>query len=99
MGDDVHVGLSAHVEHHVVVCRVVVVAVSVPVARLVVYLHVAHPQGAVHLHLRVEEVGSGVAVVQAGVEHLHSSVVGGLQVSQGEQLVLPAVVQQCFHCP
>ena len=80
-------------EHHIVVGGIAVVPVVVPVGGLVVYLHVAHPQGAVHLHLGVEEVGSCIAVVQSGIYHLKPPVVGGVQLCLWEESVFPAVVQ------
>ena len=66
-----HVVFAHHVKNHVVVCLVLVVAMQKPVRCLVVNLHIANPQHPVHLYLRIEEVRSGVAVVESRVNHLH----------------------------
>ena len=39
----IHIQFAAYVEDDVVIAFVLVVAMHIPVARLVVYLHVAHP--------------------------------------------------------
>ena len=66
-------------QHHIIIMVVLLMAVEIPVRRLVVYLHVSHPQRTVDLHLRVEEVGSCVAVVQSRINDLHVLSVGGLE--------------------
>ena len=91
------IGDTAYVQHHVVVGSVAVMAMGEPVAGLVVYLHVAHPKCPVDFHLGIEEVRTGMAVVQAGVDNLHRPVVDGLQRLEGEQFVFPTIVQECFH--
>ena len=57
------------------------------------YLHVAHPHGAVYAQLGVEEVGPRMRVVQSGVNYLHRSSVGGAQLMQRQYAVLPYIVQ------
>ena len=92
LAEHVGIGLAHHVQHHVVVARVAVVAMHVPVSRMHVNLHVAHPQRSAQAHLGIEEVGPGIAVVQARVDDLHLAAVGGMQRSQRQQLVFPDIM-------
>ena len=94
-----HLGVDhpGHMEHNIIIMVVALMPMQEPIGRLVVYLHVAHPQFAANLHLGVEEVGARVAVVQARVDHLHRLSVGGVERSERKHLVLPTVVQQLFH--
>ena len=50
-------------EHHIVIAMVFVVVMQIPVARLVVYLHVAHPEDAANVDLGIEEVWARIAIV------------------------------------
>ena len=86
-----------HMENHVVIARVVVVAVAKPFRADRVYLHIAHHQLSAHLHLGVEEVRPGVRVGQPGVHHLYRHPPRGAQRPQRIQTVLPDVVKQSFH--
>ena len=52
-------------------------AMLIPVGRTGMDFDVAHPQGAVDAYLGVEEVGSGIGVVQSRVYHLDLQPVGG----------------------
>ena len=89
----VAVGHAHHMEHHIVVSRIVVVPVLVPVAGTVVNLHIAHPQRAVDLQLCVEEVGPGIpAVMESGIHYLDAPAISSLQGAQWPQLVFPDVV-------
>ena len=88
---------GSHVENHVGVVLVLVVTVQIPVTRLVVDLHIPHPQGSVDSHLRIEEVGTCVAVVQSRVNHFDVLSVARFQSPQREQLVLPHIMQQLLH--
>ena len=90
-----HVGIyhRRHVQHHIVVGRVLVVLVQHPVGGAFVYLHVAHPQCAVDAQLGVEEVGSCVCVVKSRVNHLHRSSVGGAHLVQWQYAVFPDVME------
>jgi hypothetical protein len=90
--DDVPVHSLTDMEHDIVVARVTVVAVQVPVAGLTVNFDIAHPQRVADAHLRIEEVGPGVVVMQSRVDDLHRPAVGGRQLSQRPQFVLPSVV-------
>jgi len=92
-----HVDDAAYVEDDVVVSLVLVVTMQIPVARLVVNLHVAHPKGAVYLELGIEEIGTCVAVVQSGVDDFHRLVPGGGERGEWEELVLPHVVKELLH--
>ena len=58
MQDDIFVGF---------VCRV---AVRQPVRRFLVYLHTAGPYGSVDSDFRIEEIGPGIGVLQAGINNL-----------------------------
>ena len=89
---DIRVDGAANMQHHVVVVRVAVVAVLIPVGGAVVNLDIAHPQCAVNLHFGVEEVRSGVVVMQSRVNNLYSSAVGSRQLRQWQESVLPSVV-------
>ena len=53
----------------VVIALVLVVPMQIPVRRLVVYLHISHPQGAPDSDLRIEEVRPGIAIMQARINH------------------------------
>ena len=97
VGQHVGIGFLHHMQHDVVIPCIAVVSVDVPVAAAQVYLDVAHPQRTADAHLRVEEVGPGVAVVQARVYHLHLASVGRRELVQWQQLVLPHIMQQQFH--
>ena len=85
--------VAADVQNHVVVSFVLVVGVKIPVARLVVNLHVAHPESSGNLDFGVEEIGSCIAVVQSGVDDFHLPVVGGGKRGEWEEFVLPHVVK------
>ena len=91
------VGHAHYVQHHIIIFRVVVMAVMIPVARLHVYLYIAHPERSSYAHLGIEEVGTCIPVVQAGINHLHLATVGGLQGAQGKHFMSPDVMQQLFH--
>lgn len=71
--------------------------VSDPVGTLGMYLHVARPSDAVNLKLRSEIVGTGIFIVQPGVNDLEPLSVGRLEHSGIVQTVLPYVVQESFH--
>ena len=92
-GHDIGIHHSRHVQDHVVVRRVGVVTMQKPVGRALVNLHIAHPHHAVDAHLSVEEVGSGVHVMQSGVYHLHAASVGSLQFGERQNTMLPYIVQ------
>ena len=61
------------------------------------HLDVAHPQGAVDFDLGVEEVGACVRIVQTRIDDLYAPSAARGERSEGEQLVLPYVVEQFFH--
>ena len=88
---------SRYVEYHIVVAAVAVVSVGVPVGRAVVYLDVSHPHGAANPHLGIEEVGTGIAVVEPRVDYFNAETVGCLESSKRENLVFPYVVEKLFH--
>ena len=90
---DIGIHHRRHVQDHVVVRRVGVVTMQKPVGRALVNLHIAHPHHAVDAHLGVEEVGSGVHVMQSGVYHLHAASVGSLQFGERQNTMLPYIVQ------
>ena len=77
VGHHVGIGIASDVQHHVVIPRIAVVTVLVPLAAVLMNLHIAHPQRAADAQLGVEEVGTGVAIVQARVDDLHQLAVGG----------------------
>ena len=60
-------------------------------------LHIADPERSVDPHLRIEEVGTGMAVVQSHIDHLHRLPVRGGQWGKRKQLVLPDIVEKFFH--
>ena len=95
----IHIQFAAYVEDDVVIAFVLVVAMHIPVARLVVYLHVAHPQGAANLDFGIEEVGACIAIVQARVDDFHLLMDVGGELGEWEELVLPHVMQELFHTP
>ena len=87
----------SHMEDDIVVVAAVIVVMAKPVARAQVYLHIAHPQRAANLDRRRDEVGSGVRIVHARVEHLHTLSVGGQERAEGKGLVLPCIMKEMFH--
>ena len=97
VGNSVAVDGATDVEHHIVVGTVAVVPVAEPVGGAVVNLHVAHPQGTVDFHFRIEEVGATVAVVQSGVNHFHPCAADGGQRRKRKEFMLPAIMQQLLH--
>lgn len=74
-----HVGVYrlGYMQYHVVVSCIALMAMLIPVGRTGMDFDVAHPQGAVDAYLGVEEVGSGIGVVQSRVYHLDLQPVGG----------------------
>ena len=97
--DGLGIDIGDNVENHVVVSRIHVVMVAKPVGGAGVNLHVARPQRAVDAHLGIEEVGAGLQVVHARVDHLHRLPLrcGERDGPAGPQPVLPNVVEQEFH--
>ena len=57
------VGNANHMQHYIIIMDVLVVSMQIPIARLVMYLDIAHPHRSVYLHLGVKEVWSGISVV------------------------------------
>ena len=57
------IGHPHHMQHYIIIMDVLVVSMQIPIARLVMYLDIAHPQRSVYLHLGVEEVWSGISVM------------------------------------
>ena len=84
---------ACHVENHIIVTRILVMAVQIPVTGFVMDLHVAHPQRPADLHLRIEEVGTCIVVVQAGVNHFDGFTVARRQFLEREQFVSEHIVQ------
>ncbi len=89
--------LAHYVQDDVVVGTVLVVPMQEPVRRLEVDFHITHPQRAADAHLGIEKVGTGIAVVQAGVNDFHLFSVVCPKRLQREQPVLPYIMQQLFH--
>ena len=86
-----------HVEHHVVVGGVAVVAVPVPVGCQTVDFYIPHPVCFANADLCVEEVGSSVQVVQSRIDDFDGSSVCGMQLSGRKDAMLPYVMQEFFH--
>ena len=57
------IGHPHHMQHYVIIMDILVVSMQIPVARLVMYLDIAHPQRSVYLHFRVEEVRPSISVM------------------------------------
>ena len=74
-----------------------VMAVQIPVAGLHVNLYITHPECAADAYLGIEEVGAGVAVVEARVDNLEGAAVSGVQLAERQQPMLPSILQQFFH--
>ena len=84
---------ASHVQNHVVVTLILIMAMQIPVARFVVDLHVTHPQRPPDSHLRIEEVRARIAVVQPRVDHFNGLAIASPQFPQGEQLVFEHIMQ------
>ena len=92
-GHNVGIHHRCHVQDHVVVRRIGVVAMQKPVGRAFVNLHIAHPHHAVDAHLGIEEIRSGVHVQQPRVDNLHAATVGGAQLAERQYAMFPDIVQ------
>ena len=90
--------LASHMEDDVLVGSVCVVMVTEPIAGFLMNLHVAYPFDTIQLDFRPCEVRSSISIVDAGVEHLHQPAVRRTKFVQRENLMLPCVMQQLFHC-
>ena len=84
-------------QHNVVVAWILIMAMLVPVRGTVVNLNVAHPKCFTNLYLRIEEIGSGVVIVQTRIDDLDGTPVGGRQLAQRQQFMFPSIVEQYFH--
>ena len=89
----VSVGYANHMKHDIIIMHVLMVTVQIPVASLVVDLHISHPQCSADLHLGIEEIRTAVAVVQSGIYDFHRPAVSGFKPLQRPHLMLPTVVQ------
>ena len=83
----------SHMQDHIIIGLVFVVAMQIPVRGLVVDLYITHPQRTPDLHLRIEEVRPCVVVMQPSVNHFDGITVACLQFLQGEQFVLKHIMQ------
>ena len=72
---------------------VLLVSVQIPVARLVVYFDIAHPEHSVYLDFSIEEIGPRIAVVQSWVDDFHLPMVGSMERRKWKQLVFPYIVK------
>ena len=90
-----HLGIqdARHMEDHIVISLVLVMSMNIPVARLVVDLHIPHPKRPSDLDLRIEEIRTRIAIMQTRVNHLDNLAVARLQLPQWEQFVLKHIVQ------
>ena len=68
-----------HMEDDIVVTLVLIMAMNIPVARLVVNLDVPYPERAPYLNLRIKEIRAGIAVMQTWVNHFDGFAVACLQ--------------------
>ena len=73
--------VACDMQHDIVVSLVFVMSMQIPVARLVVNLHVTHPECLVDFHFSIEEIRSTVVIMQSGVNHLDGSAVRRLEFS------------------
>ena len=87
------IGHAYNMKNHVRIGGIGGVKMAIPICGIVVYLHIAYPQGAVNKDFSIEEVGAGIVVVQAWADHLDKTAVGSAQFSQREYFVLPDVMQ------
>ena len=68
--------LAHYVKNHIAVVGTVrLMVVFVPIRTALMYLHVAHPKRIVDAHFGIEEVRSGIRVVQSRIDNLHSATV------------------------
>ena len=87
------VDVGGDMEDDVLIGGVGVVVVVEPVAGLQMQFHIAHPFGAVELNLRPYEIWSCIGVVDARVEHLQQTAVGGAEFMEGKNLMFPRIMQ------
>lgn len=57
---------AGDVQDDIVIVWILVMTMKEPVARLVMYLHIAYPQRAVNLYLCVEEIGPALLLWRPG---------------------------------
>ena len=81
-----------HVEHHVVIGAVTVVAMTPPVGGTHMNFDIPYPYATVNLDLGVEEVGSSIVVEQPWVKHTHAQAIVGDHVLAAPQAVLPHIL-------
>ena len=81
-----------HMQYDIVVSAVVVVTMLIPVARLVVNLHITYPQIAIDADLGIEKVRAGIVIMQTWVYHFDKSTVTGSKFFQWKKLMFPDVV-------
>ena len=94
---DAHIVAADDVEYYRVIGHVVLMAVAIPVGGFDMYFDIATPCAAAYAEFGVEEVGSGVVVVQAGVDDLNPASVDCLHFALQPQFVLPYVVHKSLH--
>ena len=61
------VGNSYDMQYHIIISWIGMVTMLIPVARILMYLHIAYPQRTCYFHLGIEKVGTRIAVVQSWV--------------------------------
>jgi hypothetical protein len=57
------------------------------------YLYVSYPERTAYFHLGVEEVGSRIRIVQAGIDYFYASPVGRDERSERKEALLPGKVE------
>ena len=92
LSDTETVGLLHHMEDDIVVGRVLVMMMSIPVAGTEMDFDIAHEELPANLHLCIEEVGTGIRIVQSWVDDFNLLTINRLQVFRTQQAVLPSIV-------
>ena len=90
-----HFGIQfpGYMQYHIVVIAVLVVPMHVPVARLVVNLNIARPHSAIYANLSIHEIGPGIAVVLARIDHLNQHTIACKQLFQRKKLQFPSIME------
>ena len=70
---------ACYVKDYIVIITILVMTMEIPVRRLVVDLHVSHPQRGTNPDLRIEEVWPRISVMQTRVNHLDGLAVARLK--------------------
>ena len=86
-----------HMQNHRIVGRILVVMMSKPITRLIMYLDISGPRFPIEFNLSIEKVGAGIGIEPPGINHLNNTTIGGAHILLRPQSMLPHILHQFFH--